>query len=89
MKFTSIGRTLGDETTPYSVTEYKSKTAAEFVNEVLEIKNNWGEIKVKGLGSIEYRYSKLLDEIPAEWYHYEIEKIEACGGWSRMDYIVI
>ena len=37
MKLTAIGRTLGDETTPYSVTEYKAKTVVEFVNEVLEI----------------------------------------------------
>ena len=34
MKFTAIGRTMGDETTPYAVTEYRAKTAAEFVNEV-------------------------------------------------------
>lgn len=35
MKFTAIGRTRGDETTPYAVTEYKAKTVGEFINEVL------------------------------------------------------
>jgi hypothetical protein len=37
---------------------------------------------------IEYRYGKLLNEIPDDWQHKEIEKIESCGGWSAMDYYI-
>ena len=96
MKLTAIGRTMGDETTPFIVTDYQAKTVAEFVNEVLkEEPKEWGCIKVKHetggffLGfRIEYHCGKLLNEIPEAWQHQEIEKIEACGGWSAMDYYI-
>ncbi|MBR3856416.1 MAG: hypothetical protein IKM68_00350 [Bacteroidaceae bacterium] len=96
MKLTAIGRTMGDETTPYKVTEYQAKTVAEFVNEVLkEEPKEWGYFEVKHetrgflfCPRIEYSYGKLLNEIPEAWQHQEIEKIEACGGWSRMDYYI-
>lgn len=39
MKFTAIGRTMGDETTPFSVSDYNAKTIVEFINEVLEKKS--------------------------------------------------
>lgn len=96
MKLTAIGRTMGDETTPYKVTDYQAKTVVEFVNEVLkEEPKEWGyfEVKHETRGflfspRIEYRYGKLLNEIPDDWQHKEIEKIESCGGWSRMDYYI-
>ena len=96
MKFTAIGRTMGDETTPYAVSEYKSKTVGEFINEVLtERPYEWGAFAVKepGMGflgspRIKYRYGKLLDEIPAEWQNLVIKHIEACGGWTAMDYLI-
>jgi hypothetical protein len=48
MKLTAIGRTMGDETTPFIVTDYQAKTVAEFVNEVLkEEPKEWGYFKVK------------------------------------------
>ena len=97
MKFIAIGRTKGDETTPYSVIGYRAQTVVEFVNEVLsEYPSEWGYFKVKTkdhgfLGSprIEYRYGELLNEIPDEWQHVEIENIESCGGWSCMDYMIM
>lgn len=96
MKFTAIGRTMGDETTPYAVTEYRAKTAAEFVNEVLEDKREWGYVRVKsaspsgflGGESVEYRYGELLGAIPETWKRIEIGKIESSGGWSRMDFYI-
>ena len=98
MKFTAIGNTRGDETTPYAVSDYKAKTIVEFINEVLEnYKNEWGYIKVKDEPAgdsywctrIEYRYGELLNEIPDAWQHREIKEVTAFGGWSRMDYIII
>ena len=88
MKLTAIGRTLGDETTPYSVTDYKAKTVVEFVNEVLEINDEWGDINVKGLGSIDYSKGRLLNQIPDTWQYKMIDKIESVGGWTRMDYYI-
>jgi len=94
MKFTKTGRTMGDETTPFAVTEYKAKTIVEFINEVLELRDNeWGYFSVKDKDwgflfckEVEYRKGELRGEIPDEWQYREIEKIEAVGGWSRMDY---
>ena len=48
MKFTAIGRTLCDETTPYLVTDYKAKTVVELVNEVLERRREWRHDAVQG-----------------------------------------
>lgn len=88
MKLIAIGRTMGDETSPYSVTEYKAKTVVEFINEVLERTREWGDINVKGLGRIEYRKGELLNPIPETWQYKMIDKIESVGGWSRVDYFI-
>lgn len=96
MKFTAIGRTIGDETTPFAVSDYRAKTIVEFINEVLEDESEWGYIEVKdGLDGgfhwctrIEYRYGELLNEIPDAWQYREINEVTACGGWSRMDYFI-
>ena len=96
MKFTQIGKTMGDETTPYEVTGQKSRTVREFIEEVLEEKpNEWGYISVGGhffqprkKGSCEYRYGRLLSEMPEELLDVEIREILAFGGWTRMDYTI-
>ena len=85
---------MGDETSVYAVTDYQAKTVVEFMNEVIkERPNEWGCFNVKSKNGgflfckhVEYKYGKLLSEIYDEWQYVEIEKIEACGGWSRMDY---
>lgn len=96
MKFTQIGETMGDETTPYEVTEQKSRTVREFIEEVLKEKpQEWGYISVGkhfyqdgAIGVCEYRYGKLVTEMSAHALDVEIKKISACGGWSRMDYTI-
>lgn len=96
MKFTQIGKTMGDETTPYEVTEQKSRTVREFIEEVLKEKpNEWGYISVGkhfyqdgAIGVCEYRYGKLITEMPDDALGVEIKEISACGGWSRMDYTI-
>ncbi len=96
MKFTQNGKTRGDETTPYIVTEYKAKTVRDFIDEVLANEKEWGYIAVKkaSIGfffahpNCEYRYGKLLSNLPDELLDEEIERVEACGGWSRMDYML-
>ena len=95
MKFIQIGRTCGDETTPYKVTEYKSRTVGEFIQEVLkENPNEWGYISVgrhfyqSGAVSCEYKYGRLLSEMPCDVLDEEIKDVLAQGGWSRMDYTI-
>lgn len=98
MRFIKTGPTGGDETAPYSVTDYQAKTVVEFIHEMLEQNpKEWGYIEVKdepaGDGfrwstRIEYRYGKLLNEIPDAWQYREIDKVDAAGGWSYMDYFI-
>ena len=96
MRFQQVGRTAGDETTPYKVIGFKSRTVSEFIQEVLkENPKEWGYISVGGhfyqtrrKGSCEYRYGRLLSEMPKELLDVEIKEILACGGWSRMDYTI-
>lgn len=97
MRFIKNGKTMGDESTPYIVTDYKAKTVNEFVYEVLENKKEWGYIGVKtnpvgfffAHPNCEYRYGNLLNSLPNKLLSMEIEHIEACGGWTRMDYMII
>lgn len=95
MKFTQTHRTLGDETTPYLVTEYRAKTVVEFINEVLENDSEWGDFCVRERDHgflfakrVGYKYGKLLDEIPDEWQYVLIEEVRAVGGWGCMDYMI-
>lgn len=98
MKFTQTAPTGGDETTPFAVSDYNSKTIVEFINEVLQNKSEWGYIEVKDdlkagefhwCTRIEYRHGELLNEIPDAWQYRKIKEVTACGGWSRMDYRII
>ena len=58
---------------------------ADFVGEVLNIVGDWGYIVIKPY-RFEYRYGKLLNNIPSELLARRISNVEASGGWSRMDY---
>ena len=96
MRFQQVGRTAGDETTPYKVTDFKSRTVGEFIQEVLtENPSEWGYISVGGhfyqprqKGSCEYRYGRLLSDMSDELLGIEIREVLASGGWSRMDYTI-
>ena len=87
MRLVQTGSIRGDETAPYVVYDYKAITASDFVSEVLrEFQNDWGYIEVNGFGRVEYRYGELLGEIPERWGHLTVVKVDASGGWSRIDY---
>lgn len=96
MKFTQIGKTASDETTPYEVTGQKARTVREFINEVLEESpHEWGYISVGkhfyqsgAIGVCKYSYGKLITEMPDNALDVEIKTIYACGGWTRMDYTI-
>lgn len=89
MKRTQITITRGDETAIYAVTGYNAKTVGEFVNEVLsEYPKEWGSFEVNNL-LLNYRYGLIIDDIPLNVKDMRIKKIEAEGGWSRMDYTIL
>lgn len=88
MKTEQISKTFSDETAAYNVCDYKATTIGEFVDEVLkESQSDWGYIKVGEFKS-EYRYGKLLSELPKHILSQSILNVRGYGGWSRMDYII-
>ena len=94
MEFRQIGKTRGDETTPYEVTGYKSQKVSELVDEILqEHPEEWGYISVGegwffNLPHCEYEYGKLLDVLPADVLLKHVVSVSAEGGWTRMDYYI-
>lgn len=92
MKLTAKSNMGSDATTAYDVTEYKSHTAAEFVDEVLATyPSEWGNINLETRRllynyTVHYKKGKLATEIPPEWYKIKIKFIDCSGGWGNMDY---
>lgn len=95
MEFVRTGSERGDCTAPYKVTNYKSTTVREFIDEVIrERSNEWGYFSING-GFVlnndrcEYRYGKLLYDFPdSSVLDKRIDHINGDGGWSRMDYSI-
>lgn len=93
-KFTQIGKTSGDETTPYMVSLNKECSVGEFIDSVLK-RNEWGYIGIKnhrhifGSPNCKYRRDKIVNTEFTEKYLYrKVATVSASGGWSRMDYIL-
>ena len=88
MRFVQTHSTGSDETAPYDVFDFKTNVK-EFVDEVLSRKGDWGKIDFIGYGRpIEYKFGKIIGEIPEYVLKREIEKVDAVGGWSYMSYRV-
>lgn len=94
IRFIQTGTTLGDCTTPYEGEFEKPMEVHELVALVLENTQDWGYIGIRDNETIfgnprcEYRYGKLLSELPNELMCKKIERISASGGWTRMDYLL-
>ncbi len=87
-----------DCTAPYDVKFDKPYTIGELVNEVLTTRRNgWGDFEVREGGSwfkpticrVDYRYGKLMGELPEDIAKLPIVRATAYGGWSAMDYNII
>lgn len=86
----------GDCTAPYSVTLHRDTTVREFIEAVLENKNEWGYIKVfeekpKSMFNsdliVSFRYGKLKNRLTEnKLLDKKVKRASASGGWSRMDY---
>lgn len=88
----------GDECAPYDVKFDKPYTIDELVNEVLTAhKGEWGKFQVRHKGNscldnffkVEYRYGKLIGELPEDIAKLPILDASSCGGWSSMNYYII
>ena len=87
MKFIQTHSAGGDCTAPYNITDYH-EIVADFVGEVLNTyKGEWGYFEIDGR-QLEYRYGKLLNEIPCNVLGNKIVSVKARGGWSNMDYYI-
>ena len=87
MKLVKSGPTGSDDTATYDVVEYPKKLA-DFIQEVLKRINEWGSIKIKGYGSIDYKYGKSSNDIPKVLNNLTISDVKASGGWSYMCYYI-
>lgn len=96
--FEITGGPYGDCTSNYKVIIHnKPLTFKNFVDEVLQRNNEWGEIRlgkswidcIGATKSIEYSKGQILkDDLLAEYSDCEVLEIKANGGWSKMDYYV-
>lgn len=91
-KLKQAGREGGDCTAPYDVILDKEYTVKEFVETVVSRDGEWGYIGIAAKGSIfgdphcEYKWGKLLYDLPEEIHNKKVISAKAHGGWSRMDY---
>lgn len=86
LNFRQTARTGGDETAPYDVFMEQECTVEDFITAVLNMKE-WGYIRIKGYGSIEYRQDKIVStSLTNDDMAMVIKSVSAAGGWSRMDY---
>lgn len=90
------GPERGDCTAPYWVELDKKYTVEEFIQTVLTRKDEWGCIRIHQRPPVSrfdypacnYRYGKLLTNLPKEYLDKTIKFAEADGGWTRMDYVL-
>lgn len=93
--FTQIGPERGDCTAPYAVALDKAYTVKEFIQTVItERTDEWGFISIDdgktifGEARCEYRWGKLVSNLPKVFQSKTIISVKADGGWSRMDYLL-
>lgn len=91
-------RDNGDATSDYKVSFTESFTVEQFLHEYLSTKDEWGYVSINkpfyfsrdnvlleyNRGNALYPNTTLLEQVR----HKTVTKIEASGGWSRMDYIL-
>ena len=95
MRLKQTGNAGGDCTAPYSVLLDKEYTVKEFITEILKSRSDeWGYIVIEKKGEIfgkpncEYRYGKLISNLPKEILDKCVISARAHGGWTCMDYLL-
>lgn len=94
IKLTMSGRERCDCTAPYRVDLDHTYTMVEFIEEILNQRyREWGYFGVFHKGAnfgwpkCEYCDGRLIGFLPDDILKKRITKVEADGGWSRMDYL--
>lgn len=98
LKFTQTGNVRGDCTAPYAVELDKEYTVGQLIDVILTragILREWGYIGIYDGESIfgnpkcEYADARLGNgNMPSEFLAKKVIKVEADGGWSRMDFML-
>ena len=82
---------FGDCTSHYEVTFPKNITVDEFIKLVIqENPKEWGEFGIYwNYPLAKYRDGKLFTAVALDEYrNIKVLRVQAHGGWSRMDYII-
>ena len=89
---------FGDCTAFYDVTIDVPCTVGEFINWVITEKSGeWGAIGISfnkddypGWCKVkcEYKWGKLLTQLPEKYLGKQIHSIKGHGGWTQMDYAI-
>ena len=90
LKFTQCGMTGGDCCTPYHVSFTPGCTLRELVYDILS-RGEWGYIDIKRpyILRCEYKGCNVVSNpFPEEIQDMEVERVDAYGGYSMMDYFV-
>lgn len=92
------GPVCGDGIASYIARFFEQMTVKEFIQSVLTGKpDEWGYIGIYdiyhptlifGHPLCEYKWGKLISQLPEELMDKVILSAKASGGWSRMDYIL-
>ena len=94
IRMVQSGSERGDCTAPYDVIIIEGGTVNDFIDMVLSNKEEWGYIGIKyrdtfiGEPHMEYRHGRALSNGLKAYGGRVVTKVQADGGWSRMDYVL-
>ena len=94
LKFIKTSGVHADETTSFDIKINKDNaTVKDIIEYILSRSKDWGYICIGTFlshKSIEYKYGVIIsDNISSEDKNKIVKTINACGGWSRMDYRIV
>lgn len=94
IKFKCTAGPFGDCTSRYDVLFDRPYTISEFIEEILQNKNEYGKIYIGGnyfsrKDMCAYRYGELISEFNERYLDRKIISAKASGGWGCMDYFLI
>ena len=89
IKLTRTAGPFGDECSIYDVTFTHNSTVSDLIDYVRQKKGDWGYVDVYSDKKyrLSYSYGNIItDNIPDAIKDMKISKMNAYGGWSRLDY---
>ena len=91
IKFEHVAGPFGDCTSRYKLSFDKPYTISEFIEEILQNKDEYGEIYIgenyiKPKDTCSYAYGNLRSRFNDRYLNRKIISAKASGGWGCMDY---